>query len=100
MKSILPFLVCAFAIAACGGEEQQQQQTEDRVQTQDISRDGAIETVVSTENDTINNKVLLITTHKVWRSNTLVNEFRKVDTIPSLHTATEKKDYEFYITVK
>jgi hypothetical protein len=99
MKSTLPFLLCAFAFIACG-EKEAEKQPEDRVQTQDISRDGAIETVVSTENDSINNKVLLITTHKVWRNNALINEFRKVDTIPSLNTPIEKKDYEFYITVK
>ena len=97
MKSILPFILCIFAFIACGDEEKAKE-PEDR--TQDISREGAIETMVTTEQDTINNKVLLITTHKVWRNNALVNEFRKVDTIPSLHTATEKKDYEFYITVK
>jgi hypothetical protein len=98
MKSILSVLFCVLAFVACGDGEEK---TEDRVQTQDISRESAIETVVSTETDRSDTtKVLLITTHKVWRKNNLINEFRKVDTIPSLNTATEKKDYEFYITVK
>lgn len=83
------------SFTACGDGEE----ANDKVETKDISRDGAIETIVSTENlgDTA---VLLITSHKIWRQNVVIKEVRKVDTLPSLNTPTEKKDYEFYITVK
>ncbi len=84
------------SFTACGDGEEA---ANDKVETKDISRDGAIETIVTTENlgDTA---VLLITSHKIWRQNVVIKEVRKVDTLPSLNTLTEKKDYEFYITVK
>ena len=85
-------------LTACGDNEEEAAPN-DKVETKDINRDGAIESIVTTENlgDTA---VLLVTTHKVWRQNVIIKEIRKVDTLPSLNTATEKKDYEFYITVK
>lgn len=91
----LAFLA-VLSLTACGDKEEE---ANDKVETKDINRDGAIESIVSTENlgDTA---VLLVTTHKVWRQNVIIKEIRKVDTLPSLNTATEKKDYEFYITVK
>ena len=98
MKQILRLLLFSTLLftTACGNEEQE---TKDRLETKDISRQAAIETVVSTEplDDTA---VLLVTTHKIWKQNALVKEIRQVDTLPAVSTATEKKDYEFYITVK
>jgi hypothetical protein len=90
-------LLGMLSLTACGDNEEAA--PNDKVETKDINRDGAIETVVTTENlgDTA---VLLVTSHKIWRQNAIIKEIRKVDTLPSLHTATEKKDYEFYITVK
>ena len=91
--------------AACGGDKE----NEDRVQTKDISRDGAIETVVSTEhlNDTFD---IMITTHKIWKSNVVAKEVVYRDTLPSLGKINSEntegvskmvdKEYEFYITVK
>jgi len=79
----------------------------------DISKDGAIETVMSVEH--FSDKLDVIkTTHKVWVKNVMVNSYMHTDTIPSLGTTKEKaensdgdmkeidlkKDYEFYITVK
>jgi len=79
----------------------------------DISKDGAIETIMNVEH--LNDKLDVVkTTHKVWVKNLLVKTAVHTDTIPSLgilKTETEisdgvtkeiavKKDYEFYITVK
>jgi hypothetical protein len=90
-------LLSMFSLTACGDGEEAA--ASDKVETKDINRDGAIESIVTTEplGDTA---VLLVTTHKVWRQNAIIKEIRKVDTLPSLNTASEKKDYEFYITVK
>jgi protein involved in sex pheromone biosynthesis len=89
-------LLAMLSLTACGDNEEE---ANDKVETKDINRDGAIESIVTTENlgDTA---VLLVTTHKIWRQNAIIKEIRKIDTLPSLNTATEKKDYEFYITVK
>ena len=111
MKFLLQFSALALfvSLVACDREEN----NDDRVQTKDISRDGAIETIVTTEhvNDSID---LLVTTHKVWKNNTIVKETSHTDTLPALgnmqseikdesgniKNAVVKKDYEFYITVK
>lgn len=103
------FSMFFFAIA-CKNDEKN---VDDKVQTKDISRDAAIETVVTTEhfNDSLD---VLVTTHKIWKSNVMVKETRYTDTLPALGTmqtevkdengnmknAMLKKDYEFYITVK
>ena len=97
-------------LVACGNKDNS---NDDKVQTKDISRDGAIETVVTTEhlNDSTD---LLVTSHKIWKNNTMIKETSHTDTLPSLGTmqsevkdekgeeksAILKKDYEFYITVK
>ena len=90
-------LLGLLSLTACGNSEENA--PNDKVETKDINRDGAIESIVTTENlgDTA---VLLVTIHKVWRQNAIIKEIRKVDTLPSLNTTSEKKDYEFYITVK
>ena len=100
MKKILTYTLfsCLIFTTACGDNENVNENN-DKVETKDIAKDAAIESVVSTEN-LGDSQVLLITTHKVWKNNALVKEFRQVDTIPSVSTPTEKKDYEFYITVK
>lgn len=91
-------------ISSCGEEK-------DKVK--EISKDGAIETVMNVEH--INNQLDVVkTTHKIWVRNMLVKTAVHTDTIPSLGTMKEnvensdgeskeidvKKDYEFYITVK
>jgi hypothetical protein len=97
---------------ACSDEETKTEQS-DKVETAGISKLGAVETVLTTEHISDTQDVL-ITTHKVWKDNQLVSEKRHVDTVPALPvssqsaadaqgnetTATGKKDYEFYITVK
>ncbi len=109
-STILFVFSVMLTLVACNKEEKN---NDDKVQTKDISRDGAIETVVTTEhlNDSTD---LLVTTHKIWKSNTMIKEIRYADTLPSLGTmqsevkdekgevknAILKKDYEFYITVK
>jgi predicted nucleic acid-binding protein len=111
MKNALYFVACALllSLTACGDKEN----VDDKVQTKDISRDGAIETVVTTEHLS-DSTDLLVTTHKIWKNNAVVKETRYVDTLPTLGTMTGevkdekgnkqtaqlKKDYEFYITVK
>jgi hypothetical protein len=102
------FLSSLFYATACGEDK-----NDDRLQTQDINRDGAIETVVSTEHLPTNEDVL-ITTHRIWKSGQIVGERIHRDTIPGLSTGSieaanaqgdatttiGQKDYEFYITVK
>jgi hypothetical protein len=86
---------------------------EDKVETKDISKMGAIETQLTTEH-LPDNRDVLVTTHKIWNNNVLEREVRHTDTIAALGsaalpaadaqgnatTATGQKDYEFYITVK
>lgn len=106
----IPTLAILLMTAVACGESNN---VDDTVQTKDISRDGAVETVVSTTHltDSID---LLTTTHQVWKNNTLIKTVTYTDTLPALGTmnsdvkdeqgneknVTLKKDYEFYITVK
>lgn len=86
----------------------------DKVETKDIAHDGAVETLLSTTH-LDDNLDVLTTTHKVWKGGVLINTIMHTDTLPALGvdnnlkaadekgeatTATGKKDYEFYITVK
>jgi hypothetical protein len=107
MNNLLKTMSCfaLLAFIACGGEKEK----EDRIQLKDMSKDGAIETVVSTEhlNDTFD---IMITTHKIWKNNAQIKEVVYRDTLPSLgkmsaentegESKVVNKDYEFYITVK
>lgn len=111
MKYIYKLTALALLLTqiACGGSDN----NDDKVQTKDISRDGAIETVVSTTHLT-DTTDLMTTTHKIWKNSLLVKEVSYSDTLPALGTmnsdvkdesgneknVTLKKDYEFYITVK
>lgn len=111
MKNSLYFMACTLllSLTACGDGDN----VDDKVQTKDISRDGAIETVVTTEHLS-DSTDLLVTTHKIWKNNAVIKETRYTDTLPALgmitgevkdekgntQTAQLKKDYEFYITVK
>jgi hypothetical protein len=108
MNNLLKTMSCLalLTFTACGEEKKE---SDDRVQTKDISKDGAIETVVSTEhlNDTFD---IMITTHKIWKNNAQIKEVIYRDTLPALgktnlentegESKTVNKDYEFYITVK
>ena len=102
-----------FSTVACSEDEPTAAES-DKVETKDISRDGSIETLLTTTHldDT---RDLLTTTHKVWKGGVLINTLLHTDTLPALGTdsnlkaadergeattATGKKDYEFYITVK
>ncbi len=105
--SVLSLLI---TLMACNESENN---NDDKVQTKDITKDGAIETIVSTIhlNDSTD---LLTTSHKIWKDNVMVKETIHSDTLPALGTmnsnvkdeqgneknVTLKKDYEFYITVK
>lgn len=105
--SILSLLI---TLMACNESENN---NDDKVQTKDISRDGAIETLVSTThlNDSTD---LLTTSHKIWKNNVMIKETSHTDTLPTLGTMSSEvkdeqgnqktvvlnKDYEFYITVK
>jgi hypothetical protein len=107
MNNLLKTMTCLVLLAftACGGEKEK----DDRLQLKDMSKDGAIETVVSTEhlNDTFD---IMITTHKIWKNNAQIKEIVYRDTLPSLgkmnaentegESKVVNKDYEFYITVK
>ena len=116
MKNSL-FILFLFSLllstVACGEDEPTAAES-DKVETKDIARDGSIETLLTTTHldDT---RDLLTTTHKVWKGGLLVNTLLHTDTLPALGidtnlkaadergeatTATGKKDYEFYITVK
>lgn len=116
MKNPLLFLFVfsTFLTVACGTDEAPTAADTDKVETKDISRDGAIETLLTTTHldDT---RDVLTTTHKVWKGGVLVNTISHTDTLPALGvdnnikaadergettTAVGKKDYEFYITVK
>ncbi len=116
MKNHLLYLLLfstLFTAVACGDDEPTDAD-KDKVETKDISRDGSIETLLTTTHldDT---RDVLTTTHKVWKGGVLVNTLLHTDTLPALGldnnikaadergeatTATGKKDYEFYITVK
>jgi hypothetical protein len=110
-KHILFTAITISLLTACGKNAENNNQ--DRVEVQNISRDGAVETALTTQhlNDSLD---VLITAHKVWKNNAIVHEFTHYDTVPALGeavlkaadasgnetTAKGKKDYEFYITVK
>ena len=81
-STILFVFSVMLTLVACGDSEKN---NDDKVQTKDISRDGAIETVVTTEhlNDSTD---LLVTTHKIWKNNLMIKETRHADTLPSLGT--------------
>ena len=116
MKNSLLFVLLfalLFTAIACDNDEPTATES-DKVETKDIARDGSIETLLTTTHldDT---RDLLTTTHKVWKGGVLVNTLMHTDTLPALGidsnlkaadergeatTATGKKDYEFYITVK
>jgi hypothetical protein len=97
------FSVIALSLCSCGDDDK----------VKDITRDGAIETIMNVEH--VNDKQDIIrTTHKIWVKSVLVKTAVHTDTIPALgimktETAITadvnkeidvKKDYEFYITVK
>jgi hypothetical protein len=99
----LIFTVIALFFSSCGNDDK----------VKDISRDGAIETIMNVEH--LNDKQDVIkTTHKIWVKSVLVKTAIHTDTIPALGSMKPesaitaevskeidvKKDYEFYITVK
>jgi hypothetical protein len=98
-------LITAITITSCKEEKEDL--------TQEINKDGAIETSVTVEH-LDDNKDLLITKHIVWNHNVEFKTIYTRDTIPALgmeHTVAEnadedtkpvsvKKDYEIFITVK
>jgi len=82
-------------------------------QTKIVNKDGSVEVTLSTRHiDSLKDE--LTTNYKVWRYGSLVREYAKKDTVPSLNTFTTeaendngdtknisvKKDYEFFVTVK
>ncbi|MBL7814880.1 MAG: hypothetical protein JNL70_07715 [Saprospiraceae bacterium] len=111
MKRLLPVLLAFSTVffVSCDDDNS----NEDKVETKDISRNGAIETQITTEH-LPDSRDVLVTSHKVWKNGVLERELRHTDTIPALGTgslpaadvqgnattATGQKDYEFYITVK
>lgn len=81
--------------------------------TNTVNKDGAIESAVKVEQlDSLRD--VLITTHTVWKNNSIFKNMEYRDTIPSLglkrtvaenadgdmKDVTVKKEYEIYITVK
>ena len=110
---LLTLLFSSLSLVSCDSEETSAADS-DKVETKDITRDGAIETLLTTTH-LDDSRDVLTTTHKVWKSGALVNTIIHNDTLPTLGvdtnlkaadekgeatTATGKKDYEFYITVK
>jgi hypothetical protein len=113
-KYILFSAIGVSLVTACNDDDNNNRNNnQDRVEVQNINRNGAVETALTTQhlNDSLD---VLITTHKVWKNNDMVNEFSHRDTVPALGEAVlkaadaggnetraqGKKDYEFYITVK
>ncbi len=108
MKQFFFILLLSTSLVSCDDNT-----NEDKVETKDISRNGAIESQVTTQH-LPDNRDVLITTHKVWKNGVMEREIVHTDTIPSLGTgvleaadasgnttqAAGTKDYEFYITVK
>ena len=104
-----------FLLMSCGDNEDTPAAADnDKVETKDIARDGAIETLLTTTHLDATRDILT-TTHQIWKNNVLVNTISHNDTLPSLGvstnlkaadergeatTASGNKDYEFYITVK
>ena len=108
------FLFSTLLLVSCGDNEEASAADNDKVETKDISRDGAIETLLTTTHLDETHDILT-TTHQIWKNNVLVNTISHNDTLPSLGvstnlkaadergeatTASGNKDYEFYITVK
>lgn len=87
--------------------DEEAEKTEDL--TQNVNKEGAIETQLSVEHLDSQYDVM-ITTYKVWVKNDLYKTIVQRDTIPTLgemdaqdptgQTIKAKRDYEFYITVK
>jgi hypothetical protein len=102
---ILLFIVLTAFISGCGNDDEVKQ----------ISKEGAIETMISVDHLDANHDIL-ITTHNVWVKNVLTKRVVYKDTIPTLANTPQeaengtgttetkaailKKDYEVYITVK
>jgi hypothetical protein len=117
MKNHLLFLLffSTLFIGACSDEESKPTAADsDKLENKDISRDGAIETLLGISH-LDDSRDVLTTTHKIWKDGVLINTVLHVDTLPALGvsnnikaadergettTASGKKDYEFYITVK
>ena len=111
MTRFLSFLLLfsIFLFVGCGSD----QENDDKMETKDISHNGSIETQLTTQH-LPDNRDVLVTTHKIWKNGVMEREVVHTDTIPALGTgaleaadttgnttsATGKKDYEFYITVK
>jgi|JI7StandDraft_1071085.scaffolds.fasta_scaffold205485_3 hypothetical protein len=102
MQKITILLFALLALQSCGEEEKQDL-------TQNVNKEGAVETQISIEHID-NQSDVLITTSKIWVKNSLFKEIVNRDTVPSLGDFSEtnengqqvqgKKDYELYITVK
>jgi hypothetical protein len=113
MKNRLFFIaLCStLSLVSCGDSEET---NADKVETKDITRNGSIETLLTTVH-LDDNLDVLTTTHKVWKDGVMINTIIHNDTLPALGidnnlnaadtrgeatTVAGKKDYEFYITVK
>ncbi len=114
MKNYLRTLLLFSTLFIVSCSDEQDATDNDKVETKDISRNGSIETLLTTTHLDESHDVLT-TTHKVWKDGALINTIMHTDTLPTLGTdtnlkaadergeattATGKKDYEFYITVK
>ena len=106
IKNVLLLTLFLAGFAACGGDEEKDL-------TDNVNKQGAVETAVTTKHlDSVND--ILVTTHTVWHNGTIVKSIENRDTIPALgnlkttgendegdsKTVDVKKDYEIYITVK
>jgi hypothetical protein len=111
---LFTFFFSLLFLASCSDEDAPTSASDsDKVETKDMSHEGAIETLITTTH-LDNNLDVLTTTHKVWKEGALINTIVHTDTLPALGvgtiqaadtqgeatTTTGKKDYEFYITVK
>jgi hypothetical protein len=106
MRKTLGLLIClagSVFISGCNDNDEVKQ----------ISKEGAIETVLNV-NHLDQNHDIIITTHNVWIKNELVRKVIHCDTVPALgkgmqdfknfdgdtKSISSKKEYEIYITVK
>lgn len=103
-KYLIPKALLALFMIATACEDKELQQ---------ITKEGAIETVL-TVNHLDENHDVIVTTHNIWIKNQMVRKVEYRDTIPTLGTTVHeaennegltkavalKKDYEIYITVK
>ncbi len=109
MKPVLLVIICSLVILLIASCEPKK--NEDI--TQEVNKNGAVETAVEIKHlDSLND--VLITTHKIWVKNTLTKELIYRDTIASLGKTTTmaenkdgetknitiNKEYEIFITVK